>query len=104
MFTIEIAGIVVGIQNRFRYIREICEDYMANEKTPFFTVCASDEDVDEELKISEPGVPRAYAEATCIHRQIARRLYEYGAFLLHSAVISCDGEGYARPGEFSVGR
>lgn len=104
MFTIEIAGIVVGIQNRYRYIREICEDYMTNEKTPFFTVCANDEDVDEELKISEPGVPRAYAEATCIHRQIARKLYEYDAFLLHSAAICCDGEGYAFAAGSGVGK
>lgn len=104
MFTIEIAGIAVGIQNRFRYIREICQDYMANDATPLFTVCATEEDVDEELKISAPGVPRAYAEATCIHRLIARRLHEFDAFLLHSAVISCDGEGYAFAARSGVGK
>ena len=95
MFSIKIADIVVKIQNRFRYVKDLCRDYIVEDERAEFSVSATEDEIDEELRIAGLDLPRAYAEATCIHRQIARRLFEFDAFLLHSAVISCDGEGYA---------
>lgn len=104
MFTIQIADLVIEIHDRYPYISEFCDEYKVEGKTASFSVTATEEEIDEELKISGVQFPRAYAEATCLHRQIARRLSEYGAFLLHSAVISCDGEGYAFAARSGVGK
>ncbi len=104
MFTIRIADITIEIQNRYRYVADLCEGYKVEGEPAAFSVSATEEDIDEELAISETAVPRAYAEATCIHRQIARRLAEYNAFLLHSAVISCDGVGYAFAARSGTGK
>ena len=104
MFVIEIANIVIEIQNRFQYVKELCKEYIVQGMKPLFSVSATNDEIEEELKISEPGVSRVYAEATCIHRQIARKLHKYDAFLLHSAVISCDGSGYAFAARSGVGK
>ncbi len=104
LFSIKIADIVVEIQNRFRYVEDFCRDYRVEGEKAEFSVSATEEEIDEELKIAGVDLPRAYAEATCIHRQIARRLSEFDAFLLHSAVISCDGVGYAFAARSGVGK
>ena len=104
MFCIKIADIAVGIQNRYRHIKELCKDYIIEDEQVDFSVSATEEEIDEELRIAGVEFPRAYAEATCIHRQIARRRSEFDAFLLHSAVISCDGEGYAFAARSGVGK
>ncbi len=104
MFTIQIADIVVEIHNRFQYTEDFCQEFKVERKPPAFSVSVTEEDIDEELKMCETNVPRAYAEATCIHRQIARQLSRFDAFLLHSAVISCDGEGYAFAARSGVGK
>ncbi|MBE6662582.1 MAG: hypothetical protein E7606_04790 [Ruminococcaceae bacterium] len=104
MFSIRIADITVEIQNRYHYISELCEEYKVEGESADFSVSATEANIDEELSISETAVPRAYAEATCIHRQIARKLAQYDAFLLHSAVISCDGVGYAFAARSGTGK
>ncbi len=104
MFTIQIADLVIEIQNQHPYVEELCREYKVEGKPASFSVSATEKEIDEELKISDLSLPRAYAEATCLHRQIARRLSEYQAFLLHSAVISCDGEGYAFAARSGVGK
>lgn len=104
MFCIQIADLVVEIQNRFSFVRELCREYQVEVKQAAFSVFATDEDIDKELDIVEGKFPRSYAEATCVHRKIAERLSDYQAFLLHSAVISCDGKGYAFAARSGVGK
>ncbi len=102
-FTVEIAGIVIGIQHRYEYVKMLCRDYITDRK-PDFVVSAEDSEIDRELRDGGVCAPRSYAEATCLHRQIACRLSEYDAFLLHSAVISCEGRGYAFAARSGVGK
>lgn len=104
MFTIQIADLAVEIHNRYSYVEELCREYKVEGKPIAFSVSATEEEIDEELKIAEGKFPPSYAEATCVHRKIARCLAEYDAFLLHSAVISCDGEGYAFAARSGVGK
>lgn len=104
MFAIQIADLVVEIHNRYSYVEELCREYAVRGKSTSFSVFATEAEIDEELNISDPRYPRAYAEATCLHRKIARRLSEYDAFLLHSAAICCDGEGYAFAARSGVGK
>ena len=104
MITIQIADLVIELHNRYSYVEELCREYRVEGKPVSFSVSATEDEIDEELKIAGAPFPRAYAEATCLHRRIARRLSEYDAFLLHSAVLSCDGEGYAFAARSGVGK
>lgn len=103
VFTVEIAGIVFRIEHRYAFVENLCRDYRT-EKEPEFMISADDAEIDREMQFCDARVPRSYAEATCLHRRIACRLSEYDAFLLHSAVISCDGKGYAFAARSGVGK
>lgn len=94
MLTIGIAGITVGIENRYRHIEYISRDYVTSGE-PAFTVRASDEEIAAERLASGGEYNDAYLESTVIHRKIAERLWEIDAFVLHGAVISVDGAAYA---------
>lgn len=94
MFVIGIAGKTVGIDNRYALVRRLCDDYIC-DKSPDFTVRASDSEIGNEKRAAVSSVSDAYAESVCIYRNICRRMPEYGAFLFHSAVVECDGRAYA---------
>lgn len=102
MFRIQIAGIPIGIDNRFAYVRGLCSQYLTQEE-PCFTVRASAEELareaDTDLILRQDLVHDAlllwgYYESLCLYRAICLRLLAYDAFLMHSAAIALDGMGY----------
>ncbi len=101
---VRIADISFGIRHRYPYIRTLCRDYTAEDVSPDFWLEAGDEDILAERALAPEGVSEDYLEATCIHRLLAEELYRYDAFLLHSAVISYQGEGYAFAAHSGVGK
>ena len=87
MFTIEIAGIPIAVDNRFRSTKQLFRDYLS-DGLPLLTVSASE----EEMKQEEGGVS-AQAEQLCVIRKMGLLLTDYSAFLMHAAVIDVDGQG-----------
>ena len=87
MFTIEIAEIPIAVDNRFKATKQLFKEYLS-DRQPLITVSASE----EEMK-REGGIPPADAEQMCIIRKMAFSLMDYGAFLMHAAVIDISGEG-----------
>ncbi len=98
MFTIEIAGIPIAIENKYDLIKMMCRDYIS-VKTPVLSIIVSEDEM-----IKESGVVCAYAEQLCIYRHIALALMEYDAFLMHAAVIDVDGYGIAFAAKSGVGK
>ena len=93
VFCIRIAGLPIGLNNRYAYVRHLCRDYLTPEK-PLFVVRASDEDLRREAR-AIAGRPRpALCESICLYRRLCYRLPAYDAFLMHAAVISMDGAAY----------
>lgn len=97
MFYIRIADITVAIDNKFEYVKRLCEDYVVSPSdAPDMTVSVSKEEIVSEIEISEFPVSPAYAEGVCVYRHICKPLPElFGAYLMHCAVIEYEGEGYA---------
>ena len=97
MFYIRIADITVAVDNKFEYVRRLCEDYVVSPPCePDMTVSVSKEEIVAEIEISEFPVSPAYAEGVCVYRHICKPLPElFGAYLMHCAVIEYEGEGYA---------
>lgn len=102
-FVIRLADVNIGVTHRCRRVRQICDEYIVDAE-PEFTVKVTAADIRADRE-RDPGAinrrlihkllaPRYY-EATSIYRKICLKLMDYDAFLLHAAVVSVDGEGYA---------
>lgn len=102
MFCIEIAGIPIGLDNRYPNVRHLCSEYVVSGE-PAFTVCASEEEILEEQN-GDMRFSAGYCEGLCLYRKICCRLAEYDAFLMHSAVVAVDGEAYAFAAPSGVGK
>ena len=98
MFTVEIAGIPIGIDNRYEAVVRRCRGW-ETAAAPLFTVSASEEEM-----IQESGSPCPAAEVMCIYRNIALRMMEYDAFVMHAAVIDADGQGVAFAAKSGTGK
>lgn len=104
MIGIQIADINILLHNRYRYTESLCRKYKTDSQYMDFAVRATDADIAEEIKSAELPISPGYAEAVCLHREIAERLWQYHAFLLHAAFIECDGVGYAFAARSGVGK
>lgn len=102
VFCVRMAGIPIGIEHRYSYIRRLCVGYITQD-TPLFTVCASDQDLIREAGPGRSDSPAGaekdsrfwgYCESLCLYRAICLHLVDYGAFLIHGAVVAVDGAAY----------
>ena len=103
MFNIEIAGITIGIDNKYDYTEKLAQLYKT-DKEPMFTVKASEEDIDKEGKNFEGRFSKGYFESLVIYRNIANELYKYDAFVFHGAVLNYDGKAYVFTAKSGVGK
>jgi hypothetical protein len=95
MFNIDLAGISIGLEDRYGLLQTHCKDYLT-QKPALFEIRVSDEEIEEEIKRKEPGAPdgMAYAELVCVYRAICKKLPAFDVFLFHSAAIECGGRAY----------
>lgn len=107
MFHIKIAGVVVGIDNRYGYIERLCRDYTVIGEAPAFTVRAEK----RELKLEMAGLSLlerlrscGYYEGNCLYRKICLGLVNYDAFLMHSAAIEMRGQALAFAAKSGTGK
>lgn len=106
MFNIRIAELVVRIDNKYDYVRELCKDYIVSDDLPAdIMVSVAREDL---LKEIGPGIDKVqgdieklesmafpYCESLCVYRHIAQEMLRFDGFLMHAAVVSVDGNAYA---------
>lgn len=104
MIIIRIADLNIRLKNRYWYVEALCRDYTVENVAVDFEVEVTDADISEEIANAEGETSEAYAEAVCLHRKIADQLWQYDAFLLHAALIECDGNGYAFAARSGVGK
>lgn len=107
MFYVKVAGMTVGIDEKYPDVRQVCQDYIVpfHTASPLFTVRAEEKELQcmtrsVTWKKLEPGE----AENMVIMRKIALRLPEYKAFLLHACVIQCRGMTIAFSAPRGVGK
>lgn len=94
MLTISVAGITVGIVNKYKHIERISRSYLT-DREPEFTVEATEAEMAKERAQCELELHDGYIESTVIHRKIANKLWRYDAFLFHGATLELDGRAYA---------
>lgn len=96
MFQIELAGCIIRIHNHFSYIVTLCKEYRVADTCRYdLEIEISLETVQAEQQKSQLNVSSGYCESICVYREISLGLLKYETMVMHSAVISCDGKGYA---------
>ena len=107
MFCIKLCGIVIELDNRFGYVGELCRDYVYELKegeASAFRVSVSDQEMSAyRLSVRRP-MTMPEAESYLLYRKICGEMPKYGVFLLHAAVVSLDGRGYAFSARRGVGK
>ncbi len=104
MFKIEIAGLVIGIDNHYEYVSRLCEPYKANGRREDFQVSVTRQEILKEQVQSTEKFPLAYCESICLYRRICLKLIDYDAFLMHSAALKMNGKAFVFAAKSGVGK
>lgn len=104
MFVIKIAELRILIENRFDFVRTICEQYIVDGDDYDFSVSVCDDELGTERKLSGEQFSDGFIESVCIYRAIARELPRYDAFVMHCAAIEYDGKAYCFTAKSGVGK
>ena len=105
MFCVQIAEVFVAIENRYAFSERLCADYIVNVAPDecSFSVSATPEEIAAEN--SDEGMfSPAYCESLALYRKICTRMLDYDAFLLHAAVVSHAGRGFAFAAKSGTGK
>ena len=104
MIVISVAGLNIGIDNKYDFIKNLASDYTVSSEKIDFTVSCDESDIAAEAEMSEGEYPLGYLESIAVYRKIAERLPEYGAFVFHGAVLAFGGNAYAFTARSGVGK
>lgn len=92
-FTVNFADLNIGITTYYADTFNLCKEYLT-EAEPDFSVKSTEKKISEEVEMCK-GIPSpAFAETTCIYREIAERLPFYNRFIFHGAAISYKNMGF----------
>lgn len=92
MFTIMLAEHTFCIENRYDYVKKLCEEYIipdCNAQKIFIT----DSQLDYEKKLTI-GFPNAYLESLAVYRRICELLVDENIILFHGSAVVVDGLAY----------
>lgn len=109
MITIKLAGLPIGLENRYSLVEKMCQDYLS-EEVPLFTVSASEDEIDKENESvrSANGIvgnlSRGYLESIVLYREIAKRLPFYDAFVFHGVALEYEGQALLFTAKSGVGK
>ena len=103
MITVNFADIPVGLDNKHGYTAALCADYLS-DRSPLFTVCATEEEIAREREVNEIKTSDAYLESIVLYRKVAERLPEYDAVVFHGAVLNFEGRAYLFTARSGVGK
>lgn len=93
MITLNIAGIAVGVDNKYPLSQWNCDEHIT-ATSPLFVVFATEKEVREEYNRLKGEFNLADCESNILYRKGSLSMLDYDAFLLHAAVVAVDGEGY----------
>ncbi len=106
MFQIEAAGLVIRIENRFRYVENLCREYITDPERPAdLSVAVSEEELRAETeKAPDFFFGDGYAEGVVVYEKISNALPAFDAFVMHSSVVEVGGRAYCFAAESGTGK
>lgn len=109
MFVIHLCGVNVELDNRYALVETLCRDYTVrgggrSDDEVAFRVRVGQEELSRYRAECARPISDAECESTLLYRAICGRMPAYGAMLLHAAVVTVDGRGYAFSAARGVGK
>ncbi|MBP3685165.1 MAG: hypothetical protein J6J12_09450 [Oscillospiraceae bacterium] len=112
-FTIQAAGVPVGVTAMFSSTRDYCRAYFT-DREPAFSVSTCREDlVFEQNAAREEAIMEGfrfrqfsdpYLERAAIHRKIGEHLFDYDTLVFHGSAVAVDGQGYLFTAKSGTGK
>ena len=105
MFCIQIAEVLIAIENRYAFTERLCADYIVDTSPDDcdISVAATPEEIAAENDEEDSFSP-ACCESLALYRKICTRMLDYDAFLLHAAIVSYAGRGFAFAAKSGTGK
>lgn len=113
VFTVKLAEVNIKIKSIYDEVFFLCKEYLSDEDADFCVAIAEEDIVFEREKsrreAAYEGIPytefaRSYLETLAVYRKIAVGLLDYGAFLMHGAVVGLHGKAYLFTAPSGVGK
>ena len=91
-----IADLNIKINHKYKYTYILCRDYLSENQDiePDFEVSARQDEIEKD-KMILPDKHESYLESLSIYREIARKILDYNAILMHASVVEKNGVAYA---------
>ena len=103
MLRIELAGIKIQINNKYKYLRRLCQEYLCDFETPDMEITPDVREIESQHSL-QPEFPKSYCEGVVTYREICRKLPLFNAVMLHSSMVEKDGKAYAICGKSGAGK
>lgn len=94
MVNIKLAGIPIGLDNRYPDLEVFCRGYETDE-TAEITLSVTPEEIEQERSSQTYEFTDGYLETVCLYRKLALEMLQHNVFIMHASVVEVDGEGYA---------
>ena len=94
-FNIRVAELNVSISCQGALTERICRPYKTDSTRTDLRIFTTSGAVARKRRELPIGLDAEQAESICLHEEIALRLADFDAFVLHAALISYQGKGYA---------
>ena len=102
-FTLNLAGVNVGVRASFFSSREYCKDYLTDD-TADVEVRVTKEDVAVEAAASELEYSDKYYETLAICRKVADSLIAKDVLLIHGSAVEAGGKCFVFTGPSGIGK
>ncbi len=94
-FHIRVAELDVAVSCRGALSERICRPYMTDSTRADVRLYTTSANIALKQKALPIGLSDEQAECLCLHEQLSLRLADFDAFVMHAALISYHGKGYA---------
>ncbi|MBR0443725.1 MAG: hypothetical protein IIX15_05230 [Clostridia bacterium] len=94
-FKIRVAELNIAVSCRGTLAERICRPYMTSDARTDLRIFTTGADVARKQRELPIGLSDEQAECIALHEQLSLRLADHDAFVLHAALISYKGKGYA---------
>ena len=94
MIKLLLADLVIEIDNKYGYLRKHTQDYAYDGDRPVdIHIKVSDEEIAAEKAQNDIKFHDCYLEYICAYRQIASKILDFDAFVMHGTVIDVEDKG-----------
>ena len=103
-FKIKVADLLVDVVAKGELTARICEPYLVDSAFTDISIYATPAQIKKKIASMPIPLTEEEAECICLHENLALKLVYHDAFVLHAALLSYKGEGYAIVAPRGVGK